>query len=160
MRINGRDELTGLPTPWRGDWKMHLEEAFPPAARPKPGDGFLLADLVGFRYVNDWWGPSHGDEVLRTVVAVITRAAVERPVWRYGGDEFLVMTTGGVAPARLMAGEIRDGIRALGDGAPGRPMDVRIGIAVAGRSDSSEDLIRRADRALVSAERGGGITTG
>jgi diguanylate cyclase (GGDEF)-like protein len=109
-------------------------------------------DLVAFIYVNDHWGHVHGDEVLRSVAGIISRAAGERPVWRCGGDEFLVMSTGGAAPALALATAIRDAIRDLGEASPGRPMDVRIGIAVAGAFDTAETLYRRADAAMVIAD--------
>ncbi|WP_327150194.1 sensor domain-containing diguanylate cyclase [Nocardia sp. NBC_01329] len=78
------DELTGLPN--RAYFFDRLAAATPPV-------GVAYLDLDGFKEVNDRWGHSVGDEVLRTVGVrlhgIVTAAG--GVVARLGGDEFIAM---------------------------------------------------------------------
>ncbi|MGW5387119.1 diguanylate cyclase domain-containing protein [Nocardia sp. NPDC003963] len=78
------DELTGLPN--RGYFFDRLAAATPPV-------GVAYLDLDGFKEVNDRWGHSVGDEVLRTVGVrlhgIVTAAGGVAA--RLGGDEFIAM---------------------------------------------------------------------
>jgi two-component system cell cycle response regulator len=74
----------------------------------------LMADLDGFKPVNDRFGHMAGDAVLRQVAARM-RASVRRydAVGRYGGEEFLMVLPGCDLPAGLVLAErIRDAIDA------------------------------------------------
>ncbi|MGW0180712.1 diguanylate cyclase domain-containing protein [Nocardia sp. NPDC003345] len=90
------DELTGLPN--RGHFFDRLA-----AARPPVGVAYL--DLDGFKEVNDRWGHSAGDEVLRTVSARLRRVveAAGGIAARLGGDEFIVMIEQCIGTDRLTA---------------------------------------------------------
>ncbi|WP_328387245.1 sensor domain-containing diguanylate cyclase [Nocardia sp. NBC_00416] len=78
------DELTGLPN--RAYFFDRLAAANPPV-------GVAYLDLDGFKEINDRWGHSSGDEVLRTVgvrlQGIVTAAG--GVVARLGGDEFIAM---------------------------------------------------------------------
>lgn len=78
------DELTGLPN--RAYFFDRLAAATPPV-------GVAYLDLDGFKEVNDRWGHSVGDEVLRTVGVRLhgTVTAAGGVAARLGGDEFIAM---------------------------------------------------------------------
>lgn len=78
------DGLTGLPN--RGLFFDRLACATPPV-------GVCYLDLDGFKEVNDEWGHTVGDQVLRVVGERLQEgvAAVGGLAARIGGDEFIVM---------------------------------------------------------------------
>ncbi|MEX2487422.1 MAG: GGDEF domain-containing protein [Nitriliruptoraceae bacterium] len=157
-REANRDALTGLAN--RRAIESHIEAAL----ESEPGDriGVLVADLDGFKPVNDTDGHAIGDEVLR-VVARRMRGALrgEDIVGRFGGDEFVVVCGGLGEPnaiedlaARLIA-LVSEPIRV--DGAA-EPINVGLSIGMAigtPERDSLARLLRRADVALYDAKRSG-----
>ncbi|WP_027461066.1 sensor domain-containing diguanylate cyclase [Deinococcus murrayi] len=85
-RAARQDPLTGAGN------RLALEEAL--ASRQGAGGTFGLAliDLDGFKGVNDREGHAQGDQVLRVFAAAL-RGELPPPaeVYRYGGDEFVVL---------------------------------------------------------------------
>ena len=87
------DELTGLPN--RRALEEQLAEAMESCARSGLMMAAVCLDLDGFKKVNDSYGHSAGDELLRQVSARITEQL--RPqdrAFRTGGDEFVVLLNG------------------------------------------------------------------
>jgi diguanylate cyclase (GGDEF)-like protein/PAS domain S-box-containing protein len=83
------DALTGLPN--RIAFEARLEEALA-AAAGRAALAVLFVDLDDFKLVNDSFGHSAGDELLRAVADRLrdtTRAA--EVIARHGGDEFLLL---------------------------------------------------------------------
>jgi len=86
------DPLTGLGSQAR--LRMDLEQRERSATRPMT---VILLDLNGFKHYNDTFGHPAGDKMLgllgrRLGVAVASQATA----YRLGGDEFLVLTDGGL----------------------------------------------------------------
>ena len=93
------DKLTGALTP-RGFEKMLRTEL----AKAKSDDrttALIFLDLDHFKSINDRYGHSGGDEVLRHVVTALRSVLREKDhVARIGGDEFLVFLQVANDPAR------------------------------------------------------------
>lgn len=53
--------------------------------------GILLADLNGLKKINDEYGHHIGDEYIRKAALIIGKCASTCPVYRFGGDEFIVL---------------------------------------------------------------------
>jgi diguanylate cyclase (GGDEF)-like protein len=77
-------------------------------------------------------------------------------VVRSGGDEFIVLCAGSMDTARLIAERLTGPIRERRSGAPAGPeVTASIGLAARRGAERSDTLLRRADRALMSAKAAG-----
>ncbi|MDA8062574.1 MAG: GGDEF domain-containing protein [Actinomycetota bacterium] len=135
------DPLTGLAN--RRMWDERFEEEMERSARSDTALSVLVADLDGFKAVNDAGGHEAGDRVLQDLARAwreVVRGAGDF-LARLGGDEF-----GLLAPdldeigARSLAKRLADAIP------PG--ISASIGVATWDRSEGASDLLRRADRAM------------
>jgi diguanylate cyclase (GGDEF)-like protein/PAS domain S-box-containing protein len=82
------DPLTGLAN------RAAFNEALNASLRRGGEVALFCVDLDRFKEVNDVFGHSAGDEMLRTAARRIVAAAPEAMVFRLGGDEFTVIGTG------------------------------------------------------------------
>jgi diguanylate cyclase (GGDEF)-like protein len=109
-----------------------------------------IVDVDGLKRVNDTHGHLAGDDVLRDLVAAI-RANIRsyEPVVRLGGDEF-AFAIGGVdeGGARERCAVIRADLARR----PSRGR-ISVGLGELGPGDELQDLLQRADAALVDARR-------
>ena len=56
--------------------------------------GIIVLDLNGLKQINDTQGHDIGDEAIKKACQIICRLFVHSPVFRIGGDEFVVLITG------------------------------------------------------------------
>ena len=144
-----RDELTGVLTRQAGFAALTKE-----IDRCRyGGDRFVLGylDVDGLQSVNDERGPRAGDELLRKVTAAL-RATLRSydVICRLGGDEFLFSLPGAdMATAEL---RFKEFAVILAEEAPGGSASV--GFAQLRENDTIDDLIARADTALLKSRRG------
>jgi len=160
------DDLTGVLN--RGAILERLRDDL--VAAPGGCSWLALADLDGFKHVNDTYGHAAGDAVLR---AVATRIGVQAGViahGRLGGDEFAILFDGAFGTAQVCAAS-----RALSD-AVSQPIpfngtqlrvlcsiglyraDGAIGSTATGHDDTgtrSGECLERADAALYKAKQQG-----
>ena len=122
----------------------------------------IMADLDGFKLVNDTYGHAAGDEVLKRIAAVMRRACRDADVIaRYGGDEFLmILPETGLKQAVRCAERIQSAIEReefrYGD-SDCIPIGCSYGIAVyPDDTKEAHDLISIADRNLYQAKAEGG----
>ncbi|WP_229074047.1 sensor domain-containing diguanylate cyclase [Actinoplanes sp. DH11] len=134
----GHDELTGLAN----------RREFTAAVRAEPGDAaVLLIDLNGFKQINDTYGHSTGDAVLRHVAGVLRAGTAPGDVpARLGGDEFAVLVAGGDATAaERLAARLRTALTEPAQVA-GRSLPVGASIGVAcGPATDPDHLLNAAD---------------
>jgi diguanylate cyclase (GGDEF)-like protein len=124
----------------------------------KAGVGFIMADVDGFKTVNDTQGHLAGDEILRSVAERIRRVTRRYDiVGRYGGDEFLVVVPGtDFDETGSVAERLWQIVREEPFTIPGAslPVTVSVGYTCADGDDVSAAL-KRADEALYRAKHGG-----
>lgn len=149
------DEFTGLAN--RRAFMRRLQDELGRAQRYGTPLALALIDLDEFKSINDVYGHSGGDEVLRCYAnQVLSILRHHDLVARYGGEEFSVMLPntsehGAVAAmnkARLRSQEI---FCQLGDKSVKLPT-FSAGVAMYQADESPTDLIERADRALYYAK--------
>ena len=153
-----RDELTGLLN--RHSLARIREDLWTTGARNRPVTAILL-DIDHFKLFNDVHGHLEGDDCLRAISAAIARQVGQStPVFRFGGEEFLILDKNSEALGALaMAERIRSSIEGLDlrhRGLPDGRVTASLGIAIARPADQSlEELLRQADAALYEAKRKG-----
>ncbi len=131
VRTAQTDELTGLGN--RRAMAQAMQRELRRARRQDTPASVLVVDLDGFKAVNDRLGHARGDELLRAFADLLvryTRADFDG-VFRYGGDEFVVLLPDATAAgAERAADRIR---RAFGPvasrRAPGVSVACSIGVA-------------------------------
>jgi diguanylate cyclase (GGDEF)-like protein len=155
-RMAVTDTLTGLAN--RSQLHQGLERALARAARGGHSTAVILADLNGFKEVNDSLGHRAGDQMLVAFGGMLRRAVLGSDlVARLGGDEFAIVLQNirGIANAEAVAG------RALAEmGQPVMIDDVALtiraslGIAISGPGElDNDELLHRADQAMYRAKR-------
>lgn len=120
----------------------------------------LLLDADRFKTINDVHGHEIGDVALKSVVGAAREQL--RPgdlIGRLGGEEFLVLLSDtSTAEAARIAERLRAAVAALDLSVRGQPLALSVSIGVAGldeRGGDFNELVRRADRAMYLAKRGG-----
>jgi diguanylate cyclase (GGDEF)-like protein len=74
--------------------KIISEISYPGVLKEQRSFGLVIIDVDNFKCINDTYGHGTGDAVLVQVVNVIKRTIFSRDVmFRYGGEEFVVMFT-------------------------------------------------------------------
>lgn len=155
---SGRDSLTRLltrrfmPAIFQREVAMSLRHGKP--------FGVLLVDADHFKQINDRHGHDAGDRVL-TVLSEVLMAQVRAGdfVFRYGGEEFLVLLAEmDVTALVAKAEQLRKAVAAQPVGLPGGDslaVTVSIGAALHDGHPDYERVIKAADEALYEAKRSG-----
>ena len=152
------DHLTGL---YNRSVLQRIGERIATRARHARGElAVAMVDADHFKRINDAYGHTAGDEVLRHLAQTLSAAL--RPgdlVLRYGGEEFLLVLDGAApAVAARIAERIRAAIEADSLSAEGYAIRYTVSIGVAGAEGSEYDLhklIAAADARLYAAKRAG-----
>jgi diguanylate cyclase (GGDEF)-like protein len=79
------DLLTGLKN--RNQYTTRLAEY---QKQPPKALGVIFIDVNGMKYMNDTYGHNYGDQILVRTAHII-QDTVHTPVYRIGGDEFIVL---------------------------------------------------------------------
>ncbi len=155
-----RDELTGLYNRRELGRRLQVETAR--ALRSTLPFSFLLLDLDHFKSINDRYGHSAGDEVLRVVSRIIeNELRVTDTAARYGGEEIAIILPETTAEDALLVAE-RLRVRLarqefeLGDALP-VTVTASFGVATMTRAaaPSPELVFAAADEALYEAKATG-----
>jgi two-component system cell cycle response regulator len=152
------DPLTGL---WnRRAFSDAMDREIHRAERHSHALSVLMLDVDHFKNVNDSYGHEAGDLVLRGIAATVQRIARRSDlVGRWGGEEFVVgLGHAAEAGARVAAERLRKAIRetpfALPDGQT-LHVTASIGVSLAGRGESLDVVLARADQAMYLAKSRG-----
>jgi diguanylate cyclase (GGDEF)-like protein len=112
----------------------------------------IVADLNGFKEINDRYGHVAGDECLRQAATTL-REAVRRPdlCFRWGGDEFAVLLTGADATvARALALRLQKAVAGTCRRPDRAPLTLTCGHAELDPDMSAAEAVGRADATLLA----------
>ncbi|MDH4186511.1 MAG: diguanylate cyclase [Nitrospira sp.] len=154
-----RDGLTGLLN--RRALEEVLERELKEASRYRASACLIMIDLDYFKRVNDLLGHMAGDEVLRTMAALMQYLVRDTDtVGRYGGEEFgIVLPHTGLDRAVALAERLREQIERHEFGVDGGLVRTTVSLGIAqiegGTFRTVPDWIAAADAALYEAKRTG-----
>ncbi len=144
------DQLTGLPN--RRAVMAELDREAHRFQRNQRPFSLLMADMVGFKKVNDTVGHDAGDYVLQTAAGIFSASLrAQDTVARLGGDEFLfLLPETDQAGGQLLAATIRERIAGHRFEYNGHLLNVAVSLG-AGTFQSGmsvEDCLRQADQEM------------
>jgi two-component system cell cycle response regulator len=152
------DPLTGLYN--RRRFEEVLDAEFNKSSRYNFPLSCMMMDIDHFKTVNDTYGHSVGDTVIKDFALIIKQCIrdVDTPS-RWGGEEFIVLApmtpkSTALTPARRILQSVVDhAFTGMGD----KKVTVSIGIADLSNSgiDSAGKLVQAADKALYEAKKNG-----
>jgi diguanylate cyclase (GGDEF)-like protein len=151
------DDLTGLHN--RRALLAHLDDRLS-AGRAGPVSA-LFVDLDRLKAINDYLGHAAGDWFIR-VFAERLREGTRAPglIARLGGDEFVVVPADPMdadaaeSMAQRLQAQLSERVPVDGEMLT-RTVSIGVALGVPGR-DSTSDLLRKADQAVLSAKNAGG----
>lgn len=152
------DVLTGLPN--RQRMRELFADSIAEAERSSRPCAVLFLDLDGFKPVNDSFGHSLGDAVLRVVAQRLASVIGTRGlVGRVGGDEFAIALIDG--QSRQAVEQLGQAlIRAVAEPCAIESVEIRIGVSIGCAfapidGNSVDELLLKADLALYQAKSKG-----
>ena len=148
-----RDPLTQLLN--RSIWHERATAAIQRAEVDGSDITLLFADVDHFKRINDHLGHARGDEVLVRIAEVL-RAVLpaDALVARFGGEEFVVLLLRcDLQLAQEDARRLQDALRR--ESFPDLAPTISVGIACHRREERLDDLLHRADMALLRAKDSG-----
>ncbi len=129
------------------------------AHRQKTPLSMMLLDIDHFKQINDQYGHSFGDTVLKAVAQCIkTTVRASDIVFRYGGEEFVVVLSNTeMEGAALLAERIRQTVESLliYEDQFRVSVTVSLGVTQMQANDSVKQLFVHADQAMYQAKKNG-----
>lgn len=151
------DGLTGINN--RAALDLAIQREVELARRQHNPMTLLILDVDHFKSINDTYGHSAGDYVLRNMATSVKEALRSCDMlFRYGGEEFAMILSGtDIEGAQLVAERVRTTIEQHAFEFNGKKITVTasIGIAVLGPRDTVTRLFNKADAALYQAKANG-----
>lgn len=148
------DALTGMYNRMKFDKSLTIEIAR--AIRYNSPLSLIIFDIDHFKKINDTYGHSAGDNVLKRLAKLIETNIRETDILaRWGGEEFVILTPGLILAETLkLAEKLRRKVEEFEFEKP-QKITVSFGVSVFRNGDSSTVLLNRADDALYRVKRSG-----
>ena len=149
-----RDSMTGLRnTTSYSAWISQFDEKI---ANGEVDFGVVMLDLNDLKRTNDEYGHNMGDKLIIETASIISEVFGESPVFRIGGDEFLVVLQN---EALEKHEELFEFLNSKCQNASISDMKYPIGIAIGfsrferGKDTQFSDVFKRADRSMYENKR-------
>ena len=151
------DALTGANN--RAAMDEMLEREIELAHRHETAMSLIIFDLDHFKQINDNYGHSIGDDVLRECVKCANQALRSTDMlFRFGGEEFVILLPGVSRQGVDLAAErLRNIIEkhVFSNRQGSVPVTISAGTASLTREESAKTFLERADKALYCAKNAG-----
>jgi len=154
------DHLTQLPN--RRSLDQTLDAAIEQARSTGRPLAVALADIDKFKAVNDTWGHSAGDNILRRFGKILKSNVKGRDTpARYGGEEFaLVLPETDLVSAHALTNQLRKILQEIEwksqkTGEMIGAVTVSFGVTILNDTDTKSDVLSRADKLLYKAKDAG-----
>ena len=150
-----RDKLTGLYN------RNFLDEIYNSYIKKHTDDiiCILLCDVDHFKTINDRYGHTAGDEVLRGLSTILNKTCRDDDyIFRYGGEEFVILSSVGTPEKTgFLAERLRDSV----ENTPiaGIKLTISIGVSANRGNCDLATRIRHSDEALYAAKNSGRNST-
>lgn len=149
------DSLTGVAN--RRALNDQLQEQLQRAYRYEQSLGVIMADLDFFKSINDTFGHSTGDQVLKSFADAMRSTVRDTDfIARYGGEEFVIVTPD-ITPEGLNELTSRVRVALLNSEIPGvdKQVTASFGATLIKAGDDKHSLLSRADSALYKSKENG-----
>ncbi|MDC7232949.1 MAG: GGDEF domain-containing protein [Spirochaetales bacterium] len=149
------DPLTGLYN--RRSLKGEVQKELSRSERSGTFFCILILDIDHFKKVNDSYGHSTGDDVLKELSTILRNSVrLSDMVFRYGGEEFIILLPETLIDDAASLGErIREKVENYSFSGVRRTVTVSGGISQSMPDSSMDLLIQKADRRLYQAKKSG-----
>lgn len=148
------DQLTGLLN--RRTFSRHLPRVVKVSDEGGLDLSLMLIDFDHFKLINDKYGHSAGDNILKQVAKLFTSVLrAGDSLYRWGGEEFvIILRDTDAATVAVIAERLRTLTEQHAFGVK-RPMTISIGLATYEAGETHENFFKRADSAMLCAKRNG-----
>lgn len=152
--LSTRDPLTGVLN--RRSLDERLDQFVLQYQRQPQEAVLIILDLDNFKKINDAYGHSMGDEVLKRVASTIEqRIRATDQLFRYGGDEFVVFLTDVTLDQSIgLAEDLRARVEAT-EAMEGSGLSISLGVSDYREGLVVADWIEAADGGLLKAKSAG-----
>lgn len=158
QKIAITDELTGLNN--RAHFNKVINQELARSKRYQKSFGLLLIDIDHFKKINDTYGHTTGDNVLKKVASVLASLTRKNDTLiRWGGEEFVVIA---IEVNENSLNDICEKLRteiSTNLYPPVNKITISIGATLATPNDDRDTLLTRADKALYQAKEQGRNTS-
>ena len=147
-----RDALTGV-----GSKLAYDQQALKLAEEMERGDaryGIVMVDMNDLKKMNDSYGHEQGNVAIQKTCSLICEVFLHSPVYRIGGDEFVVVIKGRDYDAiEERIEQFREAALTTANGQPWERVNAAIGYALYNGEDTVDDVFRKADHLMYEQKK-------
>ena len=115
--------------------------------------GIVVIDMNDLKVMNDSYGHEQGNQAIKATCSLICEVFKHSPVYRFGGDEFVVVIKGkDYDGIEERINEFNETARGL-TGQPWEKVNAAVGYALYDDDDTVLDVFRRADRLMYERKK-------
>ena len=146
-----RDSLTGVGSKLAYDQQVaKLSEEM---RRGEARYGIVMIDMNDLKKLNDTYGHERGNDAIRKTCSTICDVFAHSPVYRFGGDEFVVVVKGSDYENIEELVKKFCSVASASEGQPWERINAAIGYALYDGEDTVDDVFRKADNRMYEQKK-------